>query len=185
MVDAPAITNSRGFRADSAEAQGISPFTSTQHGPPYVTRELKMRMTEEKSRHEIITRAKISYAEQKTNMSMRSWIDRELREIGSRSCQTRSARPTPSTPGRGYSRPTAISSALVVVQSLSAVSNAQVPRCQVTLVFYTSVAGVAYRRPPMIFGSASASAGLRRSLSDHLTGRAPMLTSPGVNAVPS
>lgn len=41
-----------------------------------------MRFTEEKSRHEIITRAKISYMEQKTNMSMRAWIDRELREIG-------------------------------------------------------------------------------------------------------
>lgn len=41
-----------------------------------------MRFTEEKSRHEIITRAKISFAEQKTNMSMRAWIDRELREIG-------------------------------------------------------------------------------------------------------
>jgi len=37
---------------------------------------------EEKSRHEIITRAKISFAEQKTNMSMRAWIDRELGEIG-------------------------------------------------------------------------------------------------------
>jgi len=37
---------------------------------------------EEKSRHEIITRAKISYGEQKTNMSMRAWIDRELRELG-------------------------------------------------------------------------------------------------------
>ena len=37
---------------------------------------------EEKSRHEIITRAKISYAEQKTNMSMRTWIDRELGELG-------------------------------------------------------------------------------------------------------
>lgn len=37
---------------------------------------------EEKSRHEIVTRAKISYAEQKTNMSMRAWVDRELREIG-------------------------------------------------------------------------------------------------------
>ena len=37
---------------------------------------------EEKSRHEIITRAKISYAEQKTNMSLRAWIDRELRELG-------------------------------------------------------------------------------------------------------
>jgi hypothetical protein len=37
---------------------------------------------DEKSRHEIILRAKISYAEQKTNMSMRAWIDRELREIG-------------------------------------------------------------------------------------------------------
>jgi hypothetical protein len=41
-----------------------------------------MNLTEEKSRHEIITRAKISYAEQKTNMSIRAWIDRELREIG-------------------------------------------------------------------------------------------------------
>lgn len=41
-----------------------------------------MRMTEEKSRHEIITRAKISYGEQKTNVSMRAWIDRELRELG-------------------------------------------------------------------------------------------------------
>jgi hypothetical protein len=39
-------------------------------------------MMEEKSRHEIITRAKISYAENKTNMSMRAWIDRELLEIG-------------------------------------------------------------------------------------------------------
>lgn len=37
---------------------------------------------EEKSRHEIIMRAKISYAEQKTNMSMRAWVDRELSEIG-------------------------------------------------------------------------------------------------------
>ncbi len=37
---------------------------------------------EEKSRHEIITRAKISYAEQKTNMSIRAWIDRELGELG-------------------------------------------------------------------------------------------------------
>ena len=41
-----------------------------------------MRFTEDKSRHEIITRAKISYQEQKTNMTMRAWIDRELREIG-------------------------------------------------------------------------------------------------------
>lgn len=41
-----------------------------------------MRITEEKSRHEIITRAKISYEEQRTNMSIRAWIDRELREIG-------------------------------------------------------------------------------------------------------
>jgi hypothetical protein len=40
-----------------------------------------MYVMEEKSRHEIITRAKISYAEQKTNMSMRAWIDRELREL--------------------------------------------------------------------------------------------------------
>ena len=37
---------------------------------------------EEKSRHEIITRAKISWAEQKTNMTQRAWIDKELREIG-------------------------------------------------------------------------------------------------------
>lgn len=41
-----------------------------------------MHAMEEKSRHEIITRAKISYAEQKTNMSMRAWVDRELRELG-------------------------------------------------------------------------------------------------------
>ncbi len=41
-----------------------------------------MRVMEEKSRHEIITRAKISHAEQRTNLSMRAWIDRELREIG-------------------------------------------------------------------------------------------------------
>lgn len=37
---------------------------------------------EEKSRYEIITRAKISWTEQKTNMSQRAWIDRELKEIG-------------------------------------------------------------------------------------------------------
>lgn len=37
---------------------------------------------EEKSRHEIITRAKISYGEQRTNMAIRAWIDRELIEIG-------------------------------------------------------------------------------------------------------
>ncbi len=41
-----------------------------------------MRVTEEKSRHEMITRAKITYWEQKTNMSMRAWIDRELSELG-------------------------------------------------------------------------------------------------------
>jgi hypothetical protein len=41
-----------------------------------------MRITEEKSRHEIITRAKITHTEQKTNLSMRAWIDRELRELG-------------------------------------------------------------------------------------------------------
>ncbi|MFH1419330.1 MAG: hypothetical protein ABII12_13735 [Planctomycetota bacterium] len=41
-----------------------------------------MNVTDDKSRHEMITRAKISYAEQKTNMSMQAWIDRELREIG-------------------------------------------------------------------------------------------------------
>lgn len=37
---------------------------------------------EEKSRHEMIMRAKISYLEQKTNLLMRAWVDRELREIG-------------------------------------------------------------------------------------------------------
>jgi hypothetical protein len=37
---------------------------------------------EEKSRHEMIMRAKLSYAEQKTNLSARAWVDRELREIG-------------------------------------------------------------------------------------------------------
>ena len=42
----------------------------------------RTHVIEEKSRHEIITRAKISYAEQKTNQSMRAWIDRELVEIG-------------------------------------------------------------------------------------------------------
>jgi hypothetical protein len=42
----------------------------------------KHSVMEEKSRHEIITRAKISYAEQKTNMSIRAWIDRELQGIG-------------------------------------------------------------------------------------------------------
>ena len=41
-----------------------------------------MNVRDDKSRHEIITRAKISYCEQKTNMAMRVWIDRELREIG-------------------------------------------------------------------------------------------------------
>ncbi|MFQ5502014.1 MAG: hypothetical protein ACE5EQ_06890 [Phycisphaerae bacterium] len=37
---------------------------------------------EEKSRHEMIMRAKLSYAEQKTNLTLRGWVDRELREIG-------------------------------------------------------------------------------------------------------
>lgn len=37
---------------------------------------------EEKTRHEIVLRAKISYGEQRTNMSLRGWVDRELREIG-------------------------------------------------------------------------------------------------------
>ncbi len=37
---------------------------------------------EEKSRHEIITRAKITWAERKTNMSQKNWIDNELKEIG-------------------------------------------------------------------------------------------------------
>ena len=41
-----------------------------------------MYTVEEKSKHEIILRAKISYAERKTNMSIRAWIDRELRELG-------------------------------------------------------------------------------------------------------
>ncbi len=41
-----------------------------------------MNLMEEKSRHEIITRAKITYGEQKTNRSMRAWIDSELRELG-------------------------------------------------------------------------------------------------------
>ena len=49
---------------------------------PYFEGNRKMYSTEEKSRHEIIMRAKISYAEQKTNMSIRAWIDRELRELG-------------------------------------------------------------------------------------------------------
>ncbi len=37
---------------------------------------------EEKSRYEIVMRAKISYAEERTAMSLRGWVDRELREIG-------------------------------------------------------------------------------------------------------
>jgi hypothetical protein len=46
------------------------------------TMRYRQSVMEEKSRHEIITRAKISYAEQKTNMSQRAWIDRELQETG-------------------------------------------------------------------------------------------------------
>ena len=42
-----------------------------------------MNLIEEKSRHEIITRAKISYSElRSTRTSMRDWINRELEEIG-------------------------------------------------------------------------------------------------------
>ncbi len=37
---------------------------------------------DDKSRHEIITRAKISWSEQKTNMRQRAWIDQELSELG-------------------------------------------------------------------------------------------------------
>lgn len=37
---------------------------------------------DEKSRHEIVLRAKISYTEQKTNMSMKAWVNRELAELG-------------------------------------------------------------------------------------------------------
>lgn len=37
---------------------------------------------DEKSRHEMIMRAKLSYAEQKTNLSARAWVNCELREIG-------------------------------------------------------------------------------------------------------
>lgn len=37
---------------------------------------------DEKSRHEMIMRAKISYNDQERRVSMRNWIDRELREIG-------------------------------------------------------------------------------------------------------
>ncbi len=37
---------------------------------------------DEKSRHEIVLRAKISYGEQKTNMSMKAWVNRELAELG-------------------------------------------------------------------------------------------------------
>lgn len=47
-----------------------------------VTMRYRQHVVEEKSRHEIITRAKISYAEQKTNMSIRAWIDRELQGTG-------------------------------------------------------------------------------------------------------
>ncbi|MCK6456674.1 MAG: hypothetical protein L6Q92_09125 [Phycisphaerae bacterium] len=38
--------------------------------------------TEGKSRHEIITRAKISWEETGARLTQRAWIDRELREIG-------------------------------------------------------------------------------------------------------
>ena len=37
---------------------------------------------DEKSRHEIVLRAKISYTEQKTNMSLKAWVNRELAELG-------------------------------------------------------------------------------------------------------
>lgn len=37
---------------------------------------------DERSRHEIVLRAKISYAEQKTNLSLKSWVNRELAELG-------------------------------------------------------------------------------------------------------
>lgn len=37
---------------------------------------------DEKSRHEIITRGKISWSERKTNMSQRAWVDNELKELG-------------------------------------------------------------------------------------------------------
>ncbi len=37
---------------------------------------------DEKSRHEIVLRAKISYSEQKTNMSLKTWVNRELAELG-------------------------------------------------------------------------------------------------------
>ncbi len=37
---------------------------------------------EEKSRYEIVMRAKISYAEERTSLSLRGWVDRELQEIG-------------------------------------------------------------------------------------------------------
>ncbi len=37
---------------------------------------------DEKSRHEMIMRAQLSYAEQETNLSARAWVDRELNEIG-------------------------------------------------------------------------------------------------------
>lgn len=37
---------------------------------------------EERSRQEIIMRAKITYAEQSTNVSLRAWVNRELAELG-------------------------------------------------------------------------------------------------------
>ncbi len=37
---------------------------------------------EEKSRQEIIMRAKITYAEHSTNLSLRAWVNRELAELG-------------------------------------------------------------------------------------------------------
>ena len=47
-----------------------------------IPKELENEVMDEKSRHEMIMRAKLSYAEQNTNLSARAWVDRELNEIG-------------------------------------------------------------------------------------------------------
>jgi hypothetical protein len=62
-----------GFRAGSTRIH----TKSMQRAAPR-----RVHFMEEKSRHEIVLRAKISYGEQRTNMSLRGWVDRELCEIG-------------------------------------------------------------------------------------------------------
>jgi len=68
MVDSP-VSKASLYGHESRLVTGANPIR-------------RFHKMEEKSRHEIITRAKISWTEQKTNMTQRAWIDRELREIG-------------------------------------------------------------------------------------------------------